>query len=90
MVQKSEHQLAPGPETITLVAAAMLGQAGHGPLKGVAVGVDGRWQQMADMRVWFAALKACRDPVNLPNAVDVHMHTALPAVWQKRSFSPDI
>ena len=58
----------------------MLCQAGHGPLKRVAVGVDGRWQQMANIRVGLIALKACRDPVNLPKAVDMHKYITLPAI----------
>ena len=39
-IQEPEHDLAPGPETVSRLRAAPFAHAGHGPLERVAVQVD--------------------------------------------------
>ncbi len=83
-VQKAEHDLAPGPETVAAFATAPLAHARHGPLERMAVQVDRGRQKNADAFADWLRISFNRgDPaVRTDRDSDIFR----PAVGQKRLF----
>ena len=84
--EKPVHEPAPGPEAVARIGPSLLGQAGHGALKGVAVQIRRRGQEDSDA----ASLRGrfgldCGDAAV---AGDLHPHAAPPSLARQRLLRP--
>ena len=88
LVEKAEHQLAPGPETVPRIRSPPLGQSRHGALEGVGMQVGRGRQQQAKAHSILFGLRSGGHMAHLAIRGDMHRHAACPAIGQKRLFCP--
>ena len=87
-VEEAVHQLPPCPEGIGSIAAAHFGQARHGALKGVAVGIGRGRQQYAGPISTGRLRLACSEKLDGAVRADFDRNGLCPTVFQQCLFGP--